>query len=360
VVDVTAPAAESITRTGSTQNLPVVFLFAGQGSQYFRMGAEMFRKHPVFREWLWIGDRMLHDRFGFSVIRAIQGEGRQLHEPFDCLRETHPAIFLMQYALAKVLEHHGVFPDRLVGVSLGEIVAMTVAEMLPFEAALMSVAAQPQVFAQTCSPGGMMAVLADPQLHTRNATLAAHSEMAGISTDRHFVLAGPTQGMHEIAEELERLNVLWQMLPVPFAFHSRWIESARQACQATTENLRLLAPRWPVFSTALQERLGPGGFNLPASDLFWRILRGPMRLRETLAGIEMAGGAIYVDLSPSGTLAGRARQMLAAGSPSRFYQLLTPFGEDLLLVDKFLRFLDRRGYPPLPASERAREGHGIE
>jgi bacillaene synthase trans-acting acyltransferase len=351
VVDGTAQATESVTRTGAAQDLPVVFLFAGQGSQYFRMGAEMFRKHPVFREWLSIGERMLSDRIGFSVIRAIEGEGRQLSEPFDCLRETHPAIFLMQYALAKVLEHHGVFPDRLVGVSLGEIVAMTVAGMLPFEAALMSVAAQPQVFAQTCSPGGMMAVLADPRLHASNAILAGHSEMAGISTDRHFVLAGPTQGMGEIARELERLNVPWQMLPVPFAFHSRWIESARHASQATTENLRLLTPRWPVFSTALQEHLGPG-CNLPAADLFWRIIRGPMRLRETLAAIERAGGAIYVDLSPSGTLAGRARQMLVPGSPSRLYQLLTPFGQDLLLVDKLLRFLDRRGYARQEPRER--------
>ncbi len=327
--------------------LPIVFLSAGQGSQYFRMGSELFRTHRVFRKWLHIGDQLVRDRFGFSVIDAIQGRSRLLSDPFDALPATHPAIFLTQYALAQVLHHHGIFPDSALGVSLGETVAMTVAGMLSFEPALLSVAEQPAVFSRTCAPGAMVSVLADPILHATNPVLAAHSELAGIGGEKHFVLSAPAVALPAIDVELERLGVPHQTLPVPFAFHSRWIEPSEHACRLATAALHLREPRWPVISTALRRRTGPHGFELRRDELFWRIVREPMRVREMLLGIEAMGGAVYVDLSPSGTLAGLARRAIPAGSPSRVFPLLTPFGEDLRCIARLLDAIRPAGGPPL-------------
>jgi bacillaene synthase trans-acting acyltransferase len=328
-------------------NLPIVFLFVGQGSQYFRMGSELFHTHRIFREWMHTGDRLVRDRFGFSVIDAIQGQGRLLSDPFDRLSATHPAIFLTEYALAQVLQHHGIFPDSVLGVSLGETVAMTVADMLSFEPALLSVAQQPDIFIQTCSPGRMVTVLADPALHAGNPVLATHSELVGTGAARHCVLAAPATALPVIGMELERLFLPHQTLPVPFAFHSRWIEPSEPAYRAATAALHLRKPRWPVFSTALQRRSGPYGFDLPPDELLWQIVRRPMRIGEMLLGIEAAGGAIYVDLSPSGTLAGFARRAMEAGSPSRVFPLLNPFGEDLCCIARLLDAIRPAGYPAL-------------
>ncbi len=308
---------------------PVVFLFAGQGSQYYGMGADLLASDPVFRAHMRYGDRFLADLTGHAVLAAIHEPGRRLGDPFDQLSLTHPAIVLTQFALAKTLEAQGVRPDAVAGVSLGEITAMAVAGMLPFEAALSLSAGQPGLFSATCPPGAMVACLTPAAALAADPTIAALTERAGIGGPRHTVLAVPASDLDAVTARLAALDVVFQVLPVPFAFHSRWIDPAGPALRAATGRMRFRPPAVPVFSGALRQRLSGAE---SAADLVWSIVRGEMRFAETLAHFEAAGGADYVDLSPSGTLAGLARQALDAASPSTVHAVLTPLGTNLANV----------------------------
>lgn len=321
--------------------LPVVFLYAGQGSQYYQMGRQLYLEHPVFREWMEIGDAILREHAGFSLLPELYGPDRKMGETFDRFEHTHPAIFLTEYALAKVLEHHGLRPDCSVGVSLGEFAAMTAAGALPFERALRTLTRQPEIFHRHSPPGGMLAILADPQLHERNAVLAAESEVAGVNNQSHFVVAAPADALPVIKAEMKRVGVVAHDLGVPYAFHSRWIEPAADACRALFADLRLLPPRRPCFSTSLQRDVAP-----PETDLYWRIARARMNFKASIEAMEARGGAIYVDLSPSGTLAGLARQLLAPASPSRSYRIASPFGGEMKALDQLLTDLNLRGRGP--------------
>ncbi|MEM6846529.1 MAG: acyltransferase domain-containing protein [Pseudomonadota bacterium] len=90
---------------------PVVFCFAGQGSQYRKMGEALFQQDAVFRRWIENGDEIVRSRSRVSVIDGLFGPQHRVSEPFDQLEETHPAMFLVQYALAKTLSRHGVEAD---------------------------------------------------------------------------------------------------------------------------------------------------------------------------------------------------------------------------------------------------------
>ncbi|CDK98849.1 putative enzyme involved in polyketide synthesis [Magnetospirillum gryphiswaldense MSR-1 v2] len=315
--------------------LPVIFCFAGQGSQYFGMAGQLLAENAVFRHWMLAGDAIVAARHGFSVLAEIQGGGKRVSQPFDRMEASHPAIFLVQYALAKVLQDHGLRPHMLLGVSLGEIVAQAIAGMISFEAALTLVADQPNLFRRTCPPGGMVAVLAPATLHADNPVLAARSEMAGITSPNHFILSALAEDLDEIEAELRRREVVFQRLPVPFAFHSRFIDAAQAECLAATALVRRETPFWPVWSCCTA---GLTGTAMP--DLIWRIVRQPMRVAHSVAILEQQG-AVYVDLSPSGTLATVLRQCLQPGSPSKLLSVLSPFGGDDQRLTKTVETLRR-------------------
>jgi bacillaene synthase trans-acting acyltransferase len=307
--------------------LPRVFCFAGQGSQYHHMAAALFREHAVFRQWMLIGDEVVRARHGVSVVDAIYDPARRLADPFDRLEATHPAIFLVQYALAKLLLHHGLRPDRLFGISLGEITAMTLAGMASFEAVLGGVAEQPAVFRRTCAPGGMIAVLGSLALHGALPALREGSEIAGINADEHFVLAAPAAALDPAEAALREREIACQRLPVPFAFHSRWVEPAAAASGGLFA-FSSRAPQWPCWSACLAAPVSQDDV-ADAADLPWRIVRQPMQVRATVQAMEAAGGAIYIDLSPSGTLAAILPQVIRPESPSRALPILSPFGDSL-------------------------------
>lgn len=311
--------------------MPLVFCFAGQGSQYYHMAADLLAEEPVFRQWMDIGDAIVRDRHAFSPLAEIHASGRRASEPFDRLEHTHPAIFMTQFAMAKLLQHKGLRPDMLLGVSLGEFAAMSVAGMVPFETALAAVARQPRLFLESCAPGALIAVLGPPSLRESEPRLGTLSELTGINAERHHVLAMPGENVAEVETILTRLDAPFQRLPVPFAFHSSWIEPARAAVIADAASERLESPFWPVWSACLGAPVQPG-----VADLAWRIVREPMRLGATVAAIEAQGGAHYIDLSATGSLAAIIRQDLGEASRSRISAVLSPFGGNLRRLAKLL------------------------
>lgn len=321
----------------SIPSLPVIFCFAGQGSQYYRMGAALMDSQPLFRQWMEAGDAQVRQSLGFSLLERLYGPDAQPSRPFDQLEASHPAIFLVQYALAKVMVGQGIRPDLLLGVSLGEFVAQCVAGMLPFATALDCVSRQPALFAATCPPGGMVAVLAPPRLFDDSPILAERAERVGVNSDGHFVLAALHADLDAVEAELRRLDVPFQRLPVPFAFHSRFVAPAEQSWRDAFADIRRDSPFWPVWSACAMGPVGPAD-----NELGWRVVRQPMNVQATVARLEAQGGAVYVDLSPSGTLAALLRQALPAGSPSRLLSVLSPFGADLDRLEKTLAAL-RRG-----------------
>ncbi|MBN9669594.1 acyltransferase domain-containing protein [Roseibium aggregatum] len=315
----------------NSPSLPTAFFFAGQGSQYYHMAADLMHAEPVFRQWMEIGDRIVRSAQGFSPLETIYSAQRSKTEPFDHLEHSHPALFMTQFAAAKLLQDRGVRPDLLIGVSLGEFVAMSVAGMLPFETALRAIARQPSVFRKSTPPGALIAMLGPETLLQDSHVLRDTAVIAGVNAESHCVIACLETDSERVTSELRRLDVAFQKLPVPFAFHSHFVETARDDYLATVAGLAFETPFWPVWSACLAAPL-----DTVDGGLLWRIVREPMRLRSTLAAIEAKGGAHYIDLSPTGTLAAVLRQKLTAPSPSKVSPLMSPFGGDLKRLEKLV------------------------
>ncbi len=161
-------------------------------------------------------------------------------------------------------------------------------------------------------------------LRADSSVLSELTEVAGTNAERHCVLACLETHAEQVISELRRLDAAFQKLPVPFAFHSHWIQPAKETYLEAVSELSFETPFWPVWSSCL-------GRPLETADgtLLWQIVREPIELRKTFAAIEARGGARYLDLSPTSSLAAVLRQELTESSPSEITPLLSPFGGNL-------------------------------
>lgn len=298
-------------------------MFSGQGSQYYHMGRELFETDAVFRGWMERLDATVSRVAGRSVLATLYSPDNVKSSPFERTAFTHPAIFMVEYALAQTLLARGVRPDIVLGASLGSFAAAAVAGLVDAEQALIAALRQAAVFEECCAPGGMIAVLHDPQLFEQDF-LRDNCELAAVNLPNHFVIAAPRDRFAQIESGLRGRAVTYQVLPVSFAFHSRWIDTAREPFAQAMRSLVARPGVLPLMCSTRAECLT----SLP-EDFFWGVARSPIRFREAIAELERGGPCRYIDVGPAGTLATFLKYGLPAGSPSRVHAILSPYGRDV-------------------------------
>ena len=119
------------------QDPPVVFMFPGQGAQYVLMGAELYHTESVFREVVDDCSKRLEPILGLDLrlpLYPAAGEESAAQELLIQTRVTQPALFVTEYALAKLWMSWGVKPSAMIGHSVGEYVAGCLAGVFSLEA----------------------------------------------------------------------------------------------------------------------------------------------------------------------------------------------------------------------------------
>jgi acyl transferase domain-containing protein len=309
-----------------------IFVFSGQGSQYFQMGRELFEQSIIFRQWMQSLNEYALKHSGLSVIDEIYST-RAKTDVFDRTRLTHPAIFMIEYALAQCLMSFGVMPQMTLGTSMGSFAAAAVAGFIEVEDAMLAVMKQAIAFEACCEPGIMLAVLAQPSLFAQDF-LRANSELAGVNFATHFAVSAPRESGAEIENALRNRGVSFQRLPVSFAFHSRWIDDAQAPFLSFMQSIRTRQPQLPLMCCEQVTTLS----DLPA-DYFWRVVRQPIRFQEAIARLECEGAYRYIDVGPAGTLATFLKYGLPASSDSTTHAVITPYGNEMKNLSALCRDL---------------------
>jgi bacillaene synthase trans-acting acyltransferase len=299
----------------------VVFMFSGQGSQYFQMGKELFETNRTFRNWMVRLDSITREMSDESIIKAMYSGIHSKADIFDRTSLTHPAIFMVEYALAQTVMNAGVWPEIVLGVSLGSFAAAAVAGLIEVEDALAAVLRQASALEEYCEPGGMTAVLADPAIFAEDF-LCGRCELAAVNFASHFVISAKEKELKDIELSLRKRNIGYQRLPVSFPFHSQWIDKAKapfgsfmKSIRRRQGHLRLACCAQVDIVTEISE------------DFFWNVVRHPIRFRETTLHLERQGVRTYVDLGPAGSLAALLKYVIPA-TMSTVHALLTPYGCD--------------------------------
>jgi acyl transferase domain-containing protein len=300
-------------------------MFSGQGAQYFGMGRPLYSRNSVFRSCMNRLDAIAADYVGQSVVEVLYGEGHTKSQAFDHILHTHPALFMVQVAMAETLRAEGFTePTYLFGASLGEFVAASVAGVADAEIMLFDVIKQARLFESHCAGGAMLMVI-DAPVTFETDPIFAGCELAGVNFDRCFVISGARGDILRVADALKARDVIHQLLPVAMAFHSSRIESVENTFLHGFAARRFAPPRIPVLSCA----------NIPdkaaafSAAYWWQVIRRPIDFQKSLlAFARRHPQAIYVDLGPSGTMATFAKYNLPTEAHERIMPIMTPFGRD--------------------------------
>lgn len=311
----------------------IVFMFSGQGSQYYHMGNDLFENNPFFREQMLSLDKLVHRIIGESIIDQIYSKQKKKSDPFNRTLYTHPAIFMIEYVLTNTLIDKGIIPDYVLGASLGEFSSAACAGIMALEDIVDIILKQARSL-ESCPEGGMLAILEKPSLFYNKPLLYENSEMAAINFDSHFVISGRADNLNSIKSFLKRSNINYQILPVTQAFHSSLIESAAHFFIPCLAQKNYTVPKMKFISSVHgREEV------LPAGIYFWDVVRKPIMFQEAIHTLEECGSYIYIDLGPSGTLATFVKYNLSKDSDSKIFSIMTPFGNDLKNLQNLNDFL---------------------
>ncbi|WP_419897664.1 acyltransferase domain-containing protein [Roseomonas sp. USHLN139] len=301
-----------------------VMLFAGQGSQYYQMGRELYAADAVFRASLARCDQAAGPVEGRSLSEIIYGRPMAKSAGFDRQIESAPALLAIGWSLAQSLFARGISPDLLLGYSLGETIAATVAGVLTLEEAFSLIFENARSFEALLAPASMLAVLAPAaRVMALPAVASARAELAAVNSPQHCVLTLPQAGLPALMAALEEEGLVIAPLPVRYGFHASLLDPAEGAVRAAAARRPFRAPAFPLFSCATAAPLA-----VPDADHLWQVARGPIRFEAAIRALASEGRPLrFVEAGPTGTLAAFARQVL--GPQTLALPAINQFGHDL-------------------------------
>ncbi len=311
---------------------PRVFMYPGQGVQYYQMAKALFTTDACFRDCMADLDGVVTRLTGHSIVNVLYGPDHTSHDPFNELTLTHPAIFMIEYALTHRLAASAITPDYVLGYSLGEITALTVAGAISVNDALAIIVDQAAIIDKSCAPGGMLAVLDSPALFHTASELFEDLDLAAVNYDAHFVVSGHADAIAATEARLRHDDVLCQRIAVRHGFHSRVIDTARQELIESTVDMTVSEPQVPCLSSTKN-----GVITHLSDDHFWDVIRGRVHFQDLMRRVAEWGSMTFFDLGPSGTLALFAKRLLPTSSASQVITTISPFDKDTQRFERVLR-----------------------
>jgi len=292
--------------SGQPRDREVVFLFPGQGAQYPGMGQGWYEHLPVFRAAVDECAEILRPHLGLDLRDALypslRGTADAGHD-LNRTRLTQPALFTVEYALARQWESWGVRPTAMIGHSVGEYVAACLSGVFDLETALRVIAERGRLVDGL--PGGVMAAVMLPP-DELVPYLDGDVSLAAVNEPGVCTVAGTREAVRELTGKLTADGVAHRKVTTSHAFHSAMMEPAVGPLTEVLRGAGLRPPRIPFLSN----RTGTWIRDEEAVDpAYWGgHLRDTVRFSDALGTVLAEGDPLFIEVGPGQTLSTFARR----------------------------------------------------
>jgi acyl transferase domain-containing protein/thioesterase domain-containing protein/acyl carrier protein len=306
---------------------PVIFMLPGVGDQYVGMAHGLYDTWQTFRDEVDRCAEILRPHLGADIRGLIYPEtgswkseggsrridlrkmiARQVDVDPDSARlnatiTAQPALFTIEYALARLWQSWGVVPDAMIGQSLGEYVAACLAGVVSLEDALRLIAVRARLVS-ALDQGGMLAVtMSEAELRP---VLPAPLSIALINGPRLCVIGGPVADVAAFETRLADTGIVCRRIQNAHAFHTAMLAPVETAFEAEVARVTLKAPRTPYVSSLSGTWITDSEAMDPS---YWaRHTTHTVRFSDALRSLWQQQNAVVIEVGPGRTLGVLAMQ----------------------------------------------------
>jgi malonyl CoA-acyl carrier protein transacylase/NAD(P)-dependent dehydrogenase (short-subunit alcohol dehydrogenase family) len=282
------------------QERPVIFLFPGQGKAYTDLGSDLYRDETRFRAEVDYCCSRLVPLIGADLRDLMFAQGgmdASIYRPLF----WQTALFTVEYAMAQLWISWGIKPAAMIGHSLGEYVAATLAGVLELDHALLLVAERARR-TEDLEPGAMLAVPArEDEIHPY---IKDGISLAAVNGPELCILAGSTGEIQRVYEQIAFLNPI--RLDASHAFHSRLVEPLMDPLTRTASRMKLCPPRIPYLSNVTGSWMSDQDATNP--DYWARHVRSTVRFNDSLRVALEKPNSVLLEVGPGKVLSELARR----------------------------------------------------
>jgi phthiocerol/phenolphthiocerol synthesis type-I polyketide synthase E len=302
----------------------VALLYPGQGAQRVNMGRGLYESEDVYRQTVDHCAAVLQGLLDIDLRTLLYRDagGKQLQQT----QWAQPALFVTEYALTEQLRAWGVEPEALLGHSIGEWVAATIAGVFKLEDALRLVALRGQLM-QRMPVGAMLSVaLAEAEMEQRIVERQAalgRVEISAVNGAEQIVIGGEIETIERWTKQLSNEGVWTRHLLTSHAYHTWLMDEASAEFTEAVEKVEKHAPRLNVISCVSGKWLTAAEAQ---SGAYWgRQMRQRVRFGDGVTEVLAESGRIVVEAGPGNGLSGLVRMHALATAPV-LVSLLGPSG----------------------------------
>jgi len=280
--------------------LKIAFMFPGQGAQIINMMSDLYQKEEIFRNQVDYCAKILIPLLGEDLRDILYPKKEDAEAAASKLIQTHlvqPALFVVEYALVHLWQSWGIYPDKMIGHSIGEYVAACLAGVFSLDECLDLVVTRGRLM-QSMPAGVMLGVsLSEKKLLP---LLNKHCSLAAVNAADWTVVSGPEEAVQLLQQQLTEQGIDTRPLHTSHAFHSAMMDPILDEFQQKVSQLTLSTPTTPFISNLT----GTWITDAQATDpVYWaKQLRGTVRFHAGSQKLLEDNNTLLLEVGPGQTL----------------------------------------------------------